>query len=107
MATAAMRKAFQQARTEFKELSIGELKEYEALFIKYDTGKVRRAFFAVCSAVWLTVALKDGFLDLMELKYMMEKLGFPQTHLGLKAMIKEVGKPLSFLSRWTDSSSTR
>ena len=51
MATAAMRKAFQQARTEFKELSIGELKEYEALFIKYDTGKVRRAFFAVCSAV--------------------------------------------------------
>merc|ERR1712137_686888 len=63
MASAALRRAFQQART--------ELKEYEALFLKYDTGS-------------------DGFLDLMELKYMMEKLGHPQTHLGLKAMIKEV-----------------
>ena len=27
---------------------------------------------------------------MMELKLMMEKLGEPQTHLGLKAMIKEV-----------------
>lgn len=26
----------------------------------------------------------------MELKLMMEKLGEPQTHIGLKAMIKEV-----------------
>lgn len=33
---------------------------------------------------------KDGFIDLMELKLMMEKLGAPQTHLGLKNMIKEV-----------------
>ncbi|KFO30101.1 EF-hand domain-containing protein D1 [Fukomys damarensis] len=32
----------------------------------------------------------DGFIDLMELKLMMEKLGAPQTHLGLKSMIKEV-----------------
>jgi hypothetical protein len=32
----------------------------------------------------------DGYLDLGELKRMMEKLGAPQTHLGLKAMIKEV-----------------
>lgn len=32
----------------------------------------------------------DGFLDLGELKRMMEKLGVPQTHLALKAMIKEV-----------------
>lgn len=32
----------------------------------------------------------DGYLDLTELKYMMEKLGAPQTHLGLKDMIKEV-----------------
>ena len=30
----------------------------------------------------------------MELKYMMEKLGSPQTHLGLKAMIKEVDEDL-------------
>lgn len=33
---------------------------------------------------------RDGYLDLEELKRMMEKLGAPQTHLGLKAMIKEV-----------------
>jgi hypothetical protein len=33
---------------------------------------------------------RDGYLDLGELKRMMEKLGAPQTHLGLKAMIKEV-----------------
>uniref|UniRef100_A0A3B4BGH7 EF-hand domain-containing protein n=1 Tax=Periophthalmus magnuspinnatus TaxID=409849 RepID=A0A3B4BGH7_9GOBI len=33
---------------------------------------------------------RDGFIDLMELKLMMEKLGAPQTHLGLKNMIKEV-----------------
>ncbi|XP_076479170.1 EF-hand domain-containing protein D2 homolog Swip-1 isoform X2 [Bombus vancouverensis nearcticus] len=32
----------------------------------------------------------DGFLDLSELKRMMEVLGAPQTHLGLKAMIQEV-----------------
>lgn len=30
---------------------------------------------------------RDGFIDLMELKLMMEKLGAPQTHLGLKSMI--------------------
>ena len=33
---------------------------------------------------------RNGFIDLMELKLMMEKLGEPQTHLGLKGMIKEV-----------------
>ena len=33
---------------------------------------------------------RDKFIDLPELKLMMEKLGAPQTHLGLKAMIKEV-----------------
>lgn len=33
---------------------------------------------------------RDGYLDLTELKRMMEVLGAPQTHLGLKAMIKEV-----------------
>lgn len=33
---------------------------------------------------------RDGFIDLMELKLMMEKLGAPQTHLGLKSMINEV-----------------
>ena len=37
---------------------------------------------------------KDKFLDLQELKYMMEKLGSPQTHLGLKDMIKQVDEDL-------------
>lgn len=33
---------------------------------------------------------KDKFIDFQELKYMMEKLGAPQTHLALKEMIKEI-----------------
>lgn len=33
---------------------------------------------------------KDGYLSLLELKRMMEVLGAPQTHLGLKGMIAEV-----------------
>ena len=37
---------------------------------------------------------KDNFIDLMELKLMMEKLEAPQTHLGLKNMIKEVDEDL-------------
>ncbi|XP_030639876.1 EF-hand domain-containing protein D2 isoform X2 [Chanos chanos] len=37
---------------------------------------------------------KDNFIDLSELKLMMEKLGAPQTHLGLKNMIKEVDEDL-------------
>ena len=32
----------------------------------------------------------DHYLDLMEMKQMMEKLGAPQTHVGLKAMIAEI-----------------
>ncbi|XP_037553285.1 EF-hand domain-containing protein D1 [Nematolebias whitei] len=57
--------------TEFKEFSRKQIKDMESMFKRYDTGK-------------------DGFIDLMELKLMMEKLGAPQTHLGLKNMIKEV-----------------
>ncbi|XP_037040082.1 EF-hand domain-containing protein D2 homolog [Bradysia coprophila] len=57
--------------TEFHEFSRKEIKEYQATFNKYDTGN-------------------DSFLCLNELKFMMEKLGAPQTHLGLKAMIQEV-----------------
>ncbi|XP_005952633.1 EF-hand domain-containing protein D1-like [Haplochromis burtoni] len=57
--------------TEFKEFSRKQIKDMEGMFKRYDTGK-------------------DGFIDLMELKLMMEKLGAPQTHLGLKNMIKEV-----------------
>lgn len=44
---------------------------YYYLLTRYDTGS-------------------DGFLDLQELKYMMEKLQAPQTHLGLKEMIAEI-----------------
>ncbi|KAJ9599442.1 hypothetical protein L9F63_010057 [Diploptera punctata] len=57
--------------SEFHEFSRREKKEYEKTFNRFDEGR-------------------DGFLDLGELKRMMEKLGAPQTHLGLKAMIKEV-----------------
>jgi len=56
---------------EFKEFTRKQINDYEATFKKFDTGK-------------------DGYLDLGELKRMMEKLGVPQTHLALKAMIKEV-----------------
>jgi len=57
--------------TEFHEFSRKEIKEYEKTFKLYDIGG-------------------DGFLDLEELKRMMEKLKCPQTHMGLKTMIKEV-----------------
>eukprot|EP01088_Endostelium_zonatum_P001817 TRINITY_DN1217_c0_g1_i1.p1 TRINITY_DN1217_c0_g1~~TRINITY_DN1217_c0_g1_i1.p1 ORF type:complete len:173 (-),score=56.77 TRINITY_DN1217_c0_g1_i1:60-578(-) len=67
----ALKKQFQAARTEFKELAINELMDHEKLFLKYDIDQ-------------------DGFLNLSELKYLMEKLNMPQTHLALKAMIKEV-----------------
>ncbi|XP_014778637.1 EF-hand domain-containing protein D2 isoform X1 [Octopus bimaculoides] len=57
--------------TEFKEFTRQEIKEREKLFNKYDVNK-------------------DKFIDIEELKVMMEKLGAPQTHLALKEMIKEV-----------------
>uniref|UniRef100_G1T7I7 EF-hand domain family member D1 n=1 Tax=Oryctolagus cuniculus TaxID=9986 RepID=G1T7I7_RABIT len=57
--------------TEFPEFSRRLIKDLESKFKLYDAGR-------------------DGFIDLMELKLMMEKLGAPQTHLGLKSMIKEV-----------------
>ncbi|XP_063001212.1 EF-hand domain-containing protein D2 [Elgaria multicarinata webbii] len=61
--------------TEFREFSRRQIKDMERLFRQYDAGK-------------------DGYIDLMELKLMMEKLGAPQTHLGLKNMIKEVDEDL-------------
>mmetsp|Transcript_34551 Transcript_34551/g.97451 ORF Transcript_34551/g.97451 Transcript_34551/m.97451 type:complete len:171 (-) Transcript_34551:139-651(-) len=73
--TAEMRKQFQAARTEFKELSIKELKDFEVLFAKYNTSG-------------------SGYMDLQELKYFMEKIDKPQTHLALKAMIKEIDEDL-------------
>ncbi|XP_006003049.1 EF-hand domain-containing protein D2 [Latimeria chalumnae] len=57
--------------TEFKEFTRKQIKDMEKMFKQYDSGR-------------------DGYIDLMELKRMMEKLGAPQTHLGLKNMIKEV-----------------
>ncbi|XP_056633128.1 EF-hand domain-containing protein D2 homolog isoform X1 [Diorhabda carinulata] len=57
--------------TEFHEFTRKEIKSYEATFKKFNTNK-------------------DGYLSIDELKRMMEVLGAPQTHLGLKAMIKEV-----------------
>jgi len=57
--------------TEFKELSRKQIQQFQKTFNDYDTGK-------------------DKFIDFDELKHMMEKLGCPQTHLALKAMIREV-----------------
>ncbi|OWF56186.1 EF-hand domain-containing protein D2-like [Mizuhopecten yessoensis] len=57
--------------TEFKEFTRKEIQGFQKTFNKYDTGR-------------------DKFIDFEELKVMMEKLGAAQTHLGLKAMIKEV-----------------
>jgi len=57
--------------TEFSEFSRKQVKEYEVKFKTFN-------------------ASGTGRLSLEELKVMMEKLGAPQTHLGLKAMIKEV-----------------
>ena len=52
----------------------------------------------VCNrgSIWYVVSFfrydvnNDHYLDLMEMKQMMEKLGAPQTHVGLKAMIAEI-----------------
>ncbi|KAM4043023.1 EF-hand domain-containing protein D2-like [Anomaloglossus baeobatrachus] len=61
--------------TEFKEFSRKQIKDMESMFRQYDTGR-------------------DNFIDMMELKLMMEKLGAPQTHLGLKNMITEVDEDI-------------
>merc|ERR1712223_390422 len=57
--------------TEFSELSRKQIKDYEKIFQTYN-------------------ASGNGKISIEELKTMMEKLKAPQTHLGLKAMIKEV-----------------
>ncbi|CAF0931104.1 unnamed protein product [Didymodactylos carnosus] len=56
---------------EYKEFSRRQIQGLMQTFDKLDTDK-------------------DKHLNFNELKYMMEKLGIPQTHLGLKEMIKEV-----------------
>ncbi|XP_031824029.1 EF-hand domain-containing protein D1 [Sarcophilus harrisii] len=60
---------------EFREFSRRQIRDMETLFRRYDSSK-------------------DGYIDLMELKMMMEKLGAPQTHLDLKNMIREVDEDL-------------
>jgi len=57
--------------TEFAEFSRKQIKDYENIFQTYNESG-------------------NGKISLSELKTMMEKLKAPQTHLGLKAMIKEV-----------------
>jgi Ca2+-binding EF-hand superfamily protein len=64
-------KVSQSVYAEFKEFSIREIKEYRKTFQKYDVDH-------------------SNFIDFMELKLMMEKLGEPQTHLALKEMIKAI-----------------
>jgi len=63
--------------TEFTEFSRKEIKDFETKFTKYNVSG-------------------SGTISLEELKVMMEKLGAPQTHLGLKAMIKEVDEDDDF-----------
>jgi len=57
--------------TDFSEFSRKQIKEYENIFQTYNSSG-------------------NGNMSLDELKTMMEKLKAPQTHLGLKSMIKEV-----------------
>eukprot|EP00794_Sanderia_malayensis_P012731 gene12731-14036_t len=64
-------KVSQSVYAEFKQFSIPEIKELRKIFQKYDVDH-------------------SNFIDFMELKLMMEKLGEPQTHLALKEMIKTV-----------------
>ena len=48
-------------------------------------GLAENHFFSFC---YRFNSSGTGRLSIEELKFMMEKLGAPQTHLGLKAMIK-------------------
>ena len=56
--------------SEFPEFTRKQIQEYEQIFKKYDTDG-------------------SGDIDQVELQIMMEKLGSPQTYLGLKQIIKE------------------
>ena len=85
---AAPQKISQSVYAEFKEFSIPEIKEFRKTFVKLvEKHDLSNDLCLVFSRYDVD---KSGFIDFMELKLMMEKLGEPQTHLGLKAMIKEV-----------------
>lgn len=73
----------------------------ETIFSKLDPFSLRNSdtcisfsFHRTMNKLWLKYCrydvTKDKFIDFNELKLMMEKIGAPQTHLSLKAMIKEV-----------------
>ncbi len=57
--------------TEFPDLTRDQIKSYKSTFEKYNESR-------------------SGYLSIDELKKMMEKLGHPQTHLGLKSLMKEI-----------------
>ncbi|CAF0815026.1 unnamed protein product [Rotaria sordida] len=57
--------------TEYNEFSRKQIQNLMQIFDKYDTDR-------------------DKSLNFNELKFMMEKLGIPQTHISLKEMIKQV-----------------
>ena len=70
-----------KVKNPYKKVSVyTEFTEFSRKEIKYFSDK-----FSAYSSVSRT-----GNIGLEELKVMMERLGAPQTHLGLKSMIKEV-----------------
>jgi hypothetical protein len=71
-ASAAQKKAFQAGRTQCRDISIGDLKKYEELFLRFDSGP------------------QSGFLTAQEIKFGLEKMGVPQTHLQFKALMAEI-----------------
>lgn len=64
-------------------MSLKELGDYEQMFLKANVSN-------------------SGLLDLMEMKLLMESVGKPQTHLALKAMIKEVDVDLDDKLSYTE-----
>ena len=56
------------------------------MYFKLKEVKLRKKFYLILRYDFNN----DKKLDLQELKFMMEKLQVPQTHLGLKEMIREV-----------------
>jgi Ca2+-binding EF-hand superfamily protein len=81
--------------TEFKEFTRKEIQNLEMAFKKYDV-KHQTCFFSCIIKYFKLISFyilkvnNDKKLDIEELKIMMEKLQVPQTHLGLKEMIKQV-----------------
>ncbi|OXU23677.1 hypothetical protein TSAR_006215 [Trichomalopsis sarcophagae] len=74
-------KRWQEAKDQRE--SRGETRDEEAV-------QVRQCLHQVSQAQQAGINNSDGFLDLVELKRMIEVLGAPQTHLGFKDMIQKV-----------------